>query len=339
MFLNCSSKCCANISNHYHALYMIPRFFPRYERAQVAAACTLCVRVHCAVRLPVKKDKLIEYQQDIDALLDLAVTICTPSTPSRCRSIKFHWPRHWSQTRAELGCSALEKSLERKLGESHKKNFVYTNKQKGQKDIQMDIADNRLNQLHDLLHSVNAPPMTEGATKGVVMQPRTTPQPPALVAKTKTFYVRGNSKQLPISMGTKARRIAMAKVHQSPYLQEHHPHTIGGQLTMTLRNRQLKKKNPRHLVKVTFRAVPQLYGQPRYDNVKVKLGDTNNVMHMYFARYCNSATKMLPQMFSKMYFIITFHGTFFNYTCATGASLFSKTTMATISHYYGGTQK
>jgi hypothetical protein len=131
----------------------------------------------------------------------------------------------------------------------------------------------------------------------------------------------------------------MAKVHQSPYLQEHHPHTIGGQLTMTLRNRQLKKKNPRHLVKVTFRAVPQLYGQPRYDNVKVKLGDTNNVMHMYFARYCNCATKMLPQMFSKMYFIITFHGTLFNYTCATGASLFSKTTMATISHYYGGTQK
>ena len=100
-----------------------------------------------------------------------------------------------------------------------------------------------------------------------------------------------------------------------------------------------EKTNPRHLVKVTFRAVPQLYGQPRYDNVKVKLGDTNNVMHMYFARYCNSATKMLPQMFSKMYFIITFHGTFFNFTCATGASLFSKTTMATISHYYGGTQK
>ena len=254
----------------------------------------------------------MDYQADIDALLHLMVAICAPSTPSECKSIKFHWPRHWAQTRAELGCSALEKSLERKLGEAHKKNFAYTNKQKGQKDIQMDVADHRLNQLHDLLHNVRAPPMTEGAKKGLVMQPPTEPHPPALVAKTKVFFVKGNYKQLPNWMGKKAKTIAMAKVHKSPYFKGNGPHTIGGQLTMTLRNRQLKKQHPRHLVKVTFRAVPKLYGQPRYDTVRVKLGDTNDVKHMYFARYlyCPSCAKMFPKMFPKMYILITFHATF-----------------------------
>ena len=281
----------------FHALYISRRYFPPYQRAQVAAACSLCVKVHCALRLQVRKDKLTEYQEDINALLQLAVTICAPSTPSRCQSIKFHWPRHWAQTRAELGCSAQEKSLERKLGEAHKKNFAYTNKQKDQKDIQMDIADNRLNQLHDLLHNVNAPPMTEGATKGLIMQPPTEPHPPALVAKTKIFFAKGNYSQLPKAMGNKAKKIAMAKVHKSPYLQENTPHTIGGQLTMTLRNRQLKKKHPRHLVKVTFRAVPELYGQPRYDNVRVKLGDTNNVKHMYLARFHQIFSEMVPKMY------------------------------------------
>ena len=154
----------------------------------------------------------------------------------------------------------------------------------------MDIAANRLNQLHDLLHYVNAPPMTEGATKGVVMEPHTEPQPPALVAQTHIFFVQGNFKQLPKWMENKAKKIAMAKVHKSPYFKKHSPHTIAGQLTMTLRNRQLKKEHPRHLVKVTFRAVPKLYGQPRYDNVRVKLGDTNGVKHMYFARYCSCTT-------------------------------------------------
>ena len=281
------------LRKHLKQFHPPSRFFPPYERAQVAAACSLCVRVHCALRLPVKKDKLAEYQEDINALLHLAVQICAPSTPSECQSIKFHWPRHWAQTRADLGCSALEKSLERKLGEAHKKNYAYTNKQKGQKDIQMDMADHRLNQLHDLLHSVNAPPMTEGANKGLVMQPPTEPQPPALVSKTKNFFVKGNFKQLPHWMGVKAKKIAMAKINRCPYLKDNAPHTVGAQLTMTLRNRQLQKKHPQHLVKVTFRAVPQLYGKPRYDNVRVKLGDANDVKHMYFARFASCTTSSI----------------------------------------------
>jgi hypothetical protein len=54
--------------------------------------------------------------------------LCEPCTKKLCNSIKFHWPLHWGDTRRQLGCSAAEKSLERKLGESQKRNYKSTNK-------------------------------------------------------------------------------------------------------------------------------------------------------------------------------------------------------------------
>jgi hypothetical protein len=92
-----------------------------------ARAYNLLFKVHSSLRLPVQRAKLSRYQDTINALLDCMVEICAPSVKSGCKSIKYHWPRHWSDTRRELGCSANEKSLERKLGEIQKKNFTYTN--------------------------------------------------------------------------------------------------------------------------------------------------------------------------------------------------------------------
>jgi hypothetical protein len=83
--------------------------------------------VHSNLRLPVRRDQLPRYQETINDLLDIMVEVCAPSTKKQCNSIKYHWPRHWSDTRRELGCSVNEKSLERKLGEIQKKNFSYTN--------------------------------------------------------------------------------------------------------------------------------------------------------------------------------------------------------------------
>ena len=102
--------------------YTTDEFFNPSTRRDVAKACALCIEVHTSLRLPVRKDGLRQYQDNINELLRRSVDICTPSTPSECKSIKFHWPRHWAVTRRDLGCSAQEKSLERKLGETHKKN-------------------------------------------------------------------------------------------------------------------------------------------------------------------------------------------------------------------------
>jgi hypothetical protein len=78
--------------------------------------------------MPVLKFELPEYQQCINELLLLMVEINLPSSKSQCNSIKYHWPRHWADTRRQIGCSAAEKSLERKLAETQKRNFKYTNK-------------------------------------------------------------------------------------------------------------------------------------------------------------------------------------------------------------------
>jgi hypothetical protein len=103
-------------------------FLSEERRLEVAIAFELCLKVHSNLRRSVRKDKLVEYQNDIDELLLRSVEINRASTKSACKSIKYHWPRHWSQTREELGCAPLEKSLERKLGETHKKYFTFTNK-------------------------------------------------------------------------------------------------------------------------------------------------------------------------------------------------------------------
>ena len=96
-------------------------------KAKFARLYDLLFHVHTSLRLPVAKAGLSTYQQTINDLLEAMVEVCEPSVKSKCNSIKFHWPRHWSDTRREIGCSAAEKSLERKLGEIQKKNFAYTN--------------------------------------------------------------------------------------------------------------------------------------------------------------------------------------------------------------------
>jgi hypothetical protein len=70
---------------------------------------------------------LTRYQETINDLLEAMVEICAPVVKTKCNSIKYHWPRHWADTRRQLGCAAAEKSLERKLGEIQKKFFAFTN--------------------------------------------------------------------------------------------------------------------------------------------------------------------------------------------------------------------
>jgi hypothetical protein len=121
-------------------------YFNAVLRRDVAVAMELCIKVHTNLRLRVKKTEIQQYQDTINELLDRSVQICSPSTPSACASIKFHWPRHWSDTRRDLGCSALEKSLERKLGETHKNFFRFTNAN-GEKEVNRRILLRELNLL------------------------------------------------------------------------------------------------------------------------------------------------------------------------------------------------
>jgi hypothetical protein len=95
-------------------------------RLQISEAFCLLFKANSALQNPLKKDGLRVYQGAINDLLDRIVILCAPHSPSLCNSIKYHWPRHWGDIRRELGCSAAEKSLEKKLGEAQKRNFKFT---------------------------------------------------------------------------------------------------------------------------------------------------------------------------------------------------------------------
>ena len=116
------------IARHLHLFLCTTSLLTLPKKKILGRAYHLLFEVHASLRMPVLKQELPEYQHNINELLATMVEICMPSSKSECNSIKFHWPRHWSDTRRQLGCSAAEKSLERKLAETQKRNYKYTNK-------------------------------------------------------------------------------------------------------------------------------------------------------------------------------------------------------------------
>ena len=115
------------IARHLHVYLATTPLLPLATRAKIGEAYSLLLEVHSSLRYAVLKTDLRRYQGVINDLLKAMVDMNTKYTPSNCNSIKYHWAFHWADTRRELGCSAAEKSLERKLGEVQKRNFKFTN--------------------------------------------------------------------------------------------------------------------------------------------------------------------------------------------------------------------
>jgi hypothetical protein len=96
-------------------------------RKVLSKALRLLLKVHHALRNPLLKTALANYDNMIHELVTAMIAICGPHSATGCNSIKYHWPFHWWITRREFGCSANEKSLERMLGEAQKRHFKHTN--------------------------------------------------------------------------------------------------------------------------------------------------------------------------------------------------------------------
>jgi hypothetical protein len=103
-------------------------FLPMEMQQLFGSAYSLLFQVHANLRMPVRKSHIAEYQDTINTLLVCMKSICRPSSKSECHSMKYHYPYHWGDTRIDLGCPANEKSLERKLSESQKRHYAFTNK-------------------------------------------------------------------------------------------------------------------------------------------------------------------------------------------------------------------
>ena len=126
------------IARHMHVFFATTDVLPEEDTTRVGEAYSLLLVVHQGLRNPVEKNAGRQYQGAVNDLLQVMVHICADHSPSRCHSIKYHWPRHWWDTRRELGCAAAEKSLERKLGEVQKRNYQYTN---GRCDVEVRYCD------------------------------------------------------------------------------------------------------------------------------------------------------------------------------------------------------
>jgi hypothetical protein len=125
---------------HLHVYFGNVDYLSSATKVKIGRAYTLLYRVECGLRVPLAKTKVSDYQALINRLLTAIVEICSPSSKTQCNSIKFHFPYHWADIRVQLGCSANEKSLEKKLAETQKRNFTYTNK-KGDMEVHYNVIE------------------------------------------------------------------------------------------------------------------------------------------------------------------------------------------------------
>ena len=116
-----------SIARHFRIFLCTTHLLTPTTTKLFAGAYSLLLQVHASLRIPLLKTNVAEYQIDINELLHVMKIICMPTTKSKCNSAKYHLPYHWLYTRLQNGCSADEKSLERKLGEAQKKFFPLTN--------------------------------------------------------------------------------------------------------------------------------------------------------------------------------------------------------------------
>ena len=120
-----------SIARHFRIFLCTTSMLTNKTKTLFSRAYSLLLKVHASLRIPLHKNHTAEYQLDINELLTVMKHICAPTTASGCNSAKYHLPVHWLDTRLQLGCSANEKSLERKLGEAQKKYFRLTNGKQG----------------------------------------------------------------------------------------------------------------------------------------------------------------------------------------------------------------
>ena len=110
-----------SIARHLRIFFCFTTLISDATKVVFAEAFLMLIKIYHMTR----KMLIMNYKQDHEEFLEMLIHICAPSTKTRCKSIKFHQPTQWYQNRIEMGCAAMEKSLEKMLGESKKKTFKF----------------------------------------------------------------------------------------------------------------------------------------------------------------------------------------------------------------------
>ena len=274
-----------SITRHLHVWLCTSDVLSRDKKLLCATACSKLYEVDAFLRWPVKRSKLAYYSLLIDELLHILVEISIPYVKCQGNSIKFHWPRHWVYFRLNLGCAAAEKTLERKLAETQKKFFRFTNG-KGDIDSQIAKKDMKAWTLRDILHAGNLPRMEDrAATSDFFATPYQ--KDAALVGKTYVFQIQNEGHGLPMSLSLDVRRVLLRAVKRdlaNGVLQWRPPVMIGRSMSMSLRNRVAPIESKKRYVQSTFRATPAFHGRAMWDCAKFGVEGLDGKVKIFFGR-------------------------------------------------------
>ena len=116
------------MARQMHVFFCNVDYFSSENKQQIAKAYNWLYEVESGLRSPMRKTDVQVFEDLIACLLEAIISICLPYSKSNCNSIKYHSAYHWGDTRVQLGCSANERSLEKKLVETQKRNYRFTNK-------------------------------------------------------------------------------------------------------------------------------------------------------------------------------------------------------------------
>jgi len=274
-----------SITRHLQVWLCTTNILPTETKKKCAKACNMMYEVDTFLRWPVEKIELEKYSILIDDLLSVLIEFSLPYVKCLCNSIKFHWPRHWVYCRIAMGCSAAEKSLERKLGETQKKCYRFTNG-KGNIDDQIHKKDMRLWTLRDILHAGGLPSMeTHPSEDFLAGEPV---KVPSLVGQ-KTIFQYGNATGgTPIKgLGNDVNRVLLNAVLRdvnNGVLQWLPPIKVAPAISLTLRNRLAPTQSKRRYVRKVFRATRKFHSKEVWDCVKLAVEGSDANVKLYFGR-------------------------------------------------------
>jgi hypothetical protein len=274
-----------SITRHLHVWLCTSGILPNDKKLLCATACCKLYEVDAFLRWPVQRRKLAYYSVVIDDLLQILLEISLPYVKCKGNSIKFHWPRHWVYFRLNLGCSAAEKTLERKLAETQKKFYRFTNG-KGDIDSQIMKKDMQAWTLRDVLHAGGLPPMETRTDVVDLFKPQTL-KDTALVGRTTGFEVETDGKGLPMSLPMDIRRVLLRAIKRdvaNGVLDWHHPITIATSLSLSMLNRLAPVTSNNRYVTSTLRATDRFHGNAIWDCVKLAVEGLDGRVRIFFGR-------------------------------------------------------
>jgi hypothetical protein len=242
------------------------------HKAQMNDLTHMIREITTMVRSPIRKDGGIgHYQAYIDAFVVKLIAYTLPHTAGECKSIKYHCARHWGEQRKQLGCAAMEYSLERALGDNFKRFWHLTNHGKHGvgKDLQLAAIVHRHQMVYDLCYHAHLLSSLRQGKNNVDQSGED------LLKRNSTVVLRGFKstyrENYRCSFDYESRtvaRIMLAKLRANTN-DMMDPVTLAQTMRIPLQNRSVARGAPTRIEVLTLRARPVFFGKQRYDNVKM----------------------------------------------------------------------